>query len=125
MTTRKALEEDLARAKAAYDKAVRNLDATSTRMSALAARNKAADALASLAAGASSPEIERRQLGADRRKAVSDWSKAVEDRRKALYDRRNPGADLAQAERDLQKADEDLRRATEVLERLEHELGPG
>ncbi|MFM9981630.1 MAG: hypothetical protein ACKVP9_12010, partial [Burkholderiales bacterium] len=66
ITTRKALEEDLARAKAAYDKAVANLDATSTRMSALAARNKAADALASLAAGATSPEIERRQRGADR-----------------------------------------------------------
>ena len=124
MTTRKQLEDDLAKAKAAYDKAVANLDATSTRMSALAERNKAADALASLATGATPPEIERRQRGADRRKAVSAWSKAVEDRRKALYDRRNPGADLAQAELDLQKADESLRKTTEVLERLERELGP-
>jgi hypothetical protein len=124
MTTRKQLEDDLNRAKAAYEKASANLDATSTRMSALAARNKAADVLASHSAGATTPEIERRKLGADRRRAVSDWSKAVEDRRKALFDRRNPGADLAQAELDLQKADEDLRRATEVLEQLERELGP-
>lgn len=125
MTTKEELEAALAKAKADYDRAVASLDATNTRLSALAARNKAADALASLEAGATRPEIERRKLGADRRKAVSDWSKAVEDRRKALFDRRNPGADLAQAERDLQKADEDLRRATEVLERLERELGPG
>jgi len=124
MTTRKELEDDLAKAKAAYEKAVANLDISSTRMNALAERNKAADALASLAAGASQPEIERRQRGVDRRKDVSDWSKAVEDRRTALYDRRNPGADLAKAEVDLQKADEALRKATDVLERLERELGP-
>jgi hypothetical protein len=123
MTTRKELEESLAKAKEAYDRAVANLDATSTRMGALAARNKAADALAAIAGGATQPEIERRRMGEDRRKAVSDWAKAVEDRRKALFDRRNPGADLAKAEADLQKADEDLRRATTVLEQLERELG--
>jgi len=120
---RRELEESLAQAKAAFAKAVANHDATITRMSALAARNKAANALAAAEGGATQPEIERRRLGEDRRKAVSDWARAVEDRRKAIHDRRNPGADLAKAEADLKKADEDLRRATEVLEQLERELG--
>ncbi len=126
MTTKQDLEAALAKAKADYDRAVASLDATNTRLGALAARNKAEDALANLprAAGeGTAPAFERRRLGEDRRKAVSDWAKAVEDRRKALYDRRNPAADLAKAEADLQKADEDLKRATAVLEDLERALG--
>ena len=90
MTTKQELEAALAKAKADDDRAVASLDATNTRLTALAARNRAEDALAGLprAAGeGTAPALERRKLGEDRRKAVSDWAKAVEDRCREAADR--------------------------------------